>query len=521
MNEESVGKPPEGATPSEGMAPSSAVKEVNASKEDESAPASAGATSAEAPSAEAPSAEEAPPGESAPEEASAEEEEPPEGEAKAPAKRARQAKPVTVSMLKAAARSPEDVREIVRVESRLREKQRTRADEKPGASAPTGAAKEEATQRETPPGSSQAAKPRPQAEQAAVANPAPKRGAESTQPARKPSVSAKPSAKPALAGQPQPAAQEHRLPRTSPPAGRAGAEPNRSPQSTSRPPSPPRAEPGVKSASAPARQPAPVASSLPVALSVLVVGTTLTLAVLSNAPPRPQGSAAPAVGVASPATRGAASTPQPHAKSQLGSLASIGGGRIVYSDGSGELVVLKGDELSGELELERVYVLRRDRERGIGQPGRRLHGIHLDNLEIERQTELKNAEIAFRAQLQAAHAQGKGVAALDAAAARLARAGGADILVPLLDPQHRTLDRRAATIGLAKAGYRCALPHVANLIRRYAGGPRGRALCELSSGLIGQTLDPRDPGGAAAALEAWCEEHPLQHRYERLVPLPR
>lgn len=482
--------------------------------------------------------EDAPPEDAAPQDAAPKDPDPEEAPSasEAPAKSAeesgssqserlaqpgRRAQPVTVTMLKAAARSPEDVKEIVRVESRLREKKRAQPAEEPASQAAPTAAK----------GAAEAA-PAPKAASPTPGKPSPKPQSSSPQSSKPQSSkpqspqapqSSKPqSSKPQSPQAPQPSsakaaptpAAQARAPQPAPPKrAPQAAPPKRSAESDAPPAAPPAEAP---SQAAPQRP-----SSLPLAAAILAAGALVTWAIRSSQPAPPSASASPAVAAASPSPS-AVALPGPPAPtpSRRGSLASFGRDHVVYSDGSGELVVLKGDPVSGELSLERVYVVRRDRQRDLGDPARPLHGVYLDDLHLERAEELRAATLEFKTRLAEAHRKREGLELVDAAAVRLARAGGADLLIPLLEPTHPTLDRRAATIGLLESRYRCALPHVAGLIRRYKDGPQGRRLCELSGALIGQRLDPREPEAAAEAIEAWCREHPLLDRFEQVTPPP-
>jgi len=409
----------------------------------------------------------------------------------------RRAQPVTVTMLKAAARSPEDVKEIVRVESRLREKKRV--EPASGEEAREGTGQDKALEKSSAPKpAAPSVKPGPQP-------PSPPEGNQSPAPKR-------PAPQSATLGQ----ARAPKSPRADNPQARA-------PQPRAPRPEPTQAPAAESPPAAPASVPRP--SAWPIAAAILVTGAALTWAIRSSQPTPQPGSATPALAAASPAPS-AQVLPAPAATpSRRGTLASFGRDHVVYSDGSGELVVLKGDAVSGELTLERVYVVRRDRQRDLGDAARPLHGVYLDDLHLERSAELRAATLEFRTRLAEARRKGEGLEVLDTAAARLARAGGADLLIPLLEPTNPTLDRRAATIGLLESRYRCALPHVAELIRRYKDGPQGRRLCKLSGDLIGLPLDARAPEAAAEAIEAWCREHPLLDRFEQVAPtgadLPR
>ncbi|MGE0709465.1 MAG: hypothetical protein AB7T09_15920 [Planctomycetota bacterium] len=538
------------------------------------------------------------PGEAAPEDLTASDEATPEQEAEGEGEgeegRGPRAKPVTVAMLKAAARSPADVKDIVATQAKLREKRASssastprpaspdapRADAPaasatsapatataasapaaavpattaPAASAPTAptatapASGPAASAPTAPTATAPASGPAASAPTAATATAARASGPTAsaptaptaTAPASGPTASAPTAAKPGpketspapgprpASGTPAPGAANPRAsgPRPAAPHARAETRPATRPAArpAAAPPTPARpAEP----ARTPTLPPAPTTLAAPrargwaAALLTLAVAAGLLLgaALLFVLDRRLEALAAAASRAPAPGPAPSAGPPTPTPPSTVaprGSLAELGDGRVIYTVGDGRLVVLRRDPTSGELEVERVYRLSFDPERHLGEEARRLHGVYLDDEEAVRRRALADASARFRALVAVAAEKADGIEPAEAAAAVLARAGGAAELLPLLDPNETRLRRRVAALGLGEAGYLAAVPYLGELLSRHSASPElTEPLCRLLARLTGMTLDPADPEAAALRVQAWVSAHPLVQDYSK------
>jgi hypothetical protein len=164
-----------------------------------------------------------------------------------------------------------------------------------------------------------------------------------------------------------------------------------------------------------------------------------------------------------------------------------------------------------------VYLLRVDGERYLGQAKRRLHGVYLDDEERERREGIDEARGRFEALLSIAAERIEGIERAEAAAAELARRGGADRLLPLLDRGQTRLRRRVAAMGLGEAGYLAAVPYLGQLLGRHSGSPElAQQLCRLLKRLTGLTLDASEPATAGQQVLEWAKEHPPRAPYERV-----
>lgn len=189
---------------------------------------------------------------------------------------------------------------------------------------------------------------------------------------------------------------------------------------------------------------------------------------------------------------------------RAGALAEVGAGRVVYADGSGRLVVLRRDPTSAELEVERVYELARDEGRGQGQPDRHYHGYYLDDVEEERKAAIETARARYEAAVTLSARTYTNVDEAENAAIALVAAGGADRLVEFLAPEATALRRRTAVVGLAEGGYLCAVEPLLGLLQDHVRNTKFFArLTGLASRLTSQELDPSDPEVVLSAVRAW------------------
>ena len=435
------------------------------------------------------------------------------GRAKSSTSGGPRAKPVTAAMLRAAARSPEDVKDLVVAEARAIDARRRKGQPVPERKVKRGSSVFAAARALNAKGQQTAGAKRPRS------------SASSERPsARAQERAARPS--PAVPGAAQASESRRPSPAAAPPAGvAAGAKgcaqqlaPPRAPQKQSA------GEAPVPAAAAVAPPP-PVAltpqvvvsgrSAWPVALAVLVTGVGLGVLLdrrLRELIPPPSAPATPAV--QAPA---APESPEPEVEAPAGSLADLGGGRFVYSRGDDRLVVLRCDPTSGELEVERVYRLEEDVARHLGDDlRRRLHGVYLTDLEQARREALERTRVRLTTLLERASMEVQGVARAEEAAASLARLGGADLLLPLLGPERSRLERRAAAIGLGEAGYLAAAPYLSELLERHATSEAlVSRLTRILTQLIGEPLDMGDPRTTAELVRAWVDTHPLEDPFAR------
>jgi hypothetical protein len=186
----------------------------------------------------------------------------------------------------------------------------------------------------------------------------------------------------------------------------------------------------------------------------------------------------------------------------------------------GTLLVLRPDPLSGELTIERAYVVAHDLERHLGDPGaRHLHGYYLDDVEAQRREAIDAARARYEATIPEVALRGD-LEVADAAAAALCRAGGADLLArdleaPGTEPA-AVVRRHAAALGLGEAGYRLAIPYVAKVLEDSSpGSDAARRAAAVLQRLTGVALDPGAPKPSADKARAWAAEHPLGWRFER------
>ena len=203
-------------------------------------------------------------------------------------------------------------------------------------------------------------------------------------------------------------------------------------------------------------------------------------------------------------------------------LAAIGGGRVVQVTPEGHLIVLRADPTSGELEVERAYELTQDLDRHLGDVGRRRwHGYYLDDLEVSRQLAVEAALTHFERVVAAATQFEAGLEDVEDAGTRLARAGGADRLLPALDSEGadrvEALRKHGAAIGLGRAGYVGAVPGLIELLDQHRSSDR---LAPLLVGILGRlsglNLDPAEPQVAIDRAELWWSRQSPRDAFRRV-----
>ncbi len=203
-------------------------------------------------------------------------------------------------------------------------------------------------------------------------------------------------------------------------------------------------------------------------------------------------------------------------------LAPLGNGRVVWATPDGRLVVLVPDPLSGELAVERVYAVVEDRERHLGDRDRRhLHGYYVDDLEAARRDALLGARARYEAAVDAAAHSPADLDHAERAAEALVAAGGADVLAPDLaavgvgvQVTVASVRRRCAALALGEAGYLRAVRPLTEQLRS-ASTDYGARLVPLLARLTGLTLDAGDAGRALAAVDAWLSARPEVTGFER------
>ncbi len=452
-------------------------------------------------------------------------------------RRARKAAPVTGEMLRAAARRPKDIKEILREEAvrSYRNPVPAEAAPRPGSAAAPRAAAAAPPRGDSPDrvpavapparGDEQRASPSGGAPlpRAAVGGSAP-HGDEARAPLPRAAVGGA-----AARGDEERASTSGGAPSAQAPGGSAAAaRPSPAATAPAARVDPAPTPPGPQAASGRADdRPAPVPDDAasrrggqgPLVSAVLAVGVGLgalhawqadrlgeRLAALA-----PAAEARPAEPPPAPAS--------PEPTSSAPSLAELGEGRVVSATPEGDLVVLRRDPLSGELEVERVYRLEHDLDRHVGDPKRRLHGYYLLDVEQQALARREAALAAYEETLESARrSPGTDVAAAERAAAALGRAGGADLLVARLEPEGSALERRTAAIGLAKLGYLVAVPVLAELLAEHATSPPFvEELCRLLERLTGLDLDPTRPLAEAERVRAWAADHPPADRFARVA----
>jgi hypothetical protein len=190
----------------------------------------------------------------------------------------------------------------------------------------------------------------------------------------------------------------------------------------------------------------------------------------------------------------------------------------VYTAPGGNLIVLVRDPTSGELEVERVYALVRDPDRHQGDAAqRRHHGYYLDDTSTQQRRALDAASARYEAAVALSERTYTDLDKAEQAAAELAHVGGAALLLPHVDPEAKQLRKRTAAIGLARAGYLCAMAPLANLLHDHVGNARFFAtLTALAMKLTGLTLDPAAPAETLAAVDAWVAANPLRDPFARV-----
>jgi hypothetical protein len=203
-------------------------------------------------------------------------------------------------------------------------------------------------------------------------------------------------------------------------------------------------------------------------------------------------------------------------------LAAVGPGRVVQTTPEGHLIVLRADPTSGELEVERAYELVNDPDRHLGHAGlRRWHGYYLDDLDVSRQLSIEAAATSFEKVVAAAVRMESGLEDVEASALALARAGGADRLLPALESSGadrvEALRKHGAAIGLGRAGYLGAVPGVLELLEQHKDSARLRPLLTgILVRLSNLDLNPDEPGDTAQRVRVWWGSQSPLDPYERV-----
>lgn len=444
--------------------------------------------------------------------------------------RAKKARPVTASVLRAAAQTPADVRDLVVAERRARSRPAEAAQEgEPGSLAEgsddllEGLPPSKPSQGPQPPRVARVSRVKRRRSGSSIFASAVGESRAEARPEGPPVVAASPpvatvpppARPPALPTPPQTA-----RPAAPAPVAPAPVAPAPAPVATAPAPAParpvaPRPAPAPV-APAPALVPAgprieihqPVA---PIVVALLFGACMVALAALKGAQAVARELDEAAAARAAPALATPAAAPPGGAPGASGpQVAPLGNGRVVWATPDGRLVVLVPDPLSGELAVERVYAVVEDRERYLGDRDRRhLHGYYVDDLEAARRQALQAARGRYDAAVDAAAHSPADLDHAEQAAEALVAAGGADLLAPDLVASGTgaqvtvaSVRRRCAALALGEAGYLRAVRPLADQLRS-ASVDYGARLVPLLARLTGLTLDPRDAGRALVAVDAW------------------
>lgn len=422
-------------------------------------------------------------------------------------------RPITAEVLRAAAGSPAEVKEILREEA-LRGRARAEAAALKAASAKAPAAGARAVVARSSSGRLARPVATPTAPLPRPAPAVPAAAAPASLPAPAPSVATPPVPAPL---QPRPQAAATPAPAT--PAAAVPATPASAPRAAS-----PKRPGGGRGT----RIVLPAAKNLPFVVALLGQGLLILVGLYWIG--RRVERAVAERPIAAPASE-SPPVPAPPATSTTsgpGGLVELGQGRAMLLAPDGRVMVLVADPISGELRLERVYELVQDPDRHLGTPLRRAHGYYLEDVERGAQERVAAARTRFERVVREA-AEARGPASLDdaeEAALGLVQAGGADLLIPHLDPvgaeRADAVRKHAATLALGRGGYLVAVESLAALLEQNRASERyAPRMKRLLAWLIGRPeVEALPPEEVVDIARAWAQTHPAAERPVR-VPTPR
>jgi hypothetical protein len=218
----------------------------------------------------------------------------------------------------------------------------------------------------------------------------------------------------------------------------------------------------------------------------------------------------------------APATPAPPSTPAAPSVATLGEGRIVYTAADGTIVVLHRDPVSSELVIERVYSLEKDDQRYAGEDARRAYsGLYIVDVEVARRQAVEIQDGLFKDAIARAPERGDGQDRCIEQARKLAQAGGIDRLRKRLDDRN-AFARHAAAIALGERGYIAAVPDLVQILEGTGNTDLAKSVVLTLRELTGLPLEIDDGRLAVAKLvDDWWKKNAPEDPFARRVPPPK
>jgi len=215
-------------------------------------------------------------------------------------------------------------------------------------------------------------------------------------------------------------------------------------------------------------------------------------------------------------------TPSPKPTAAAPSVATLGEGRVVYAAADGTIVVLHRDFKSEELVIDRVYSLEKDDQRYAGDDARRAYsGLYLVDVEQARRQAVEIQDGLFKDAIARAPERGDGQDRCIEQARRLAEAGGIDRLRKRLDDRN-AFARHAAAIALGERGYIAAVPDLVQILEGTGNTDLAKSVVLTLRELTGLPLEIDDGRLAVAKLvDEWWKKNAPEDPFARRVPPPK